>query len=874
MECNKDDALKARNLGESYYKEKNYSKALSLLAKSKRLYPTDGIDQLISTVEDCLANDDSSLNNNDSNINNSPNNNNINTDEKSSDNNKNNSNSNNNNSNNNNNTINNQLYTKEQIEITKRIIESKTHYEKLSLTASCTEIEIKKKYRHLAKLLHPDKNSAPQAHIAFQEIKLAHDVLSDPILKRKYDDQLRTQQFIQKQQQQRQQQQNYFNPFQNPDFYKRGSKPSPSSQHQKQHQKNQQPRIIECLNSKTCPIITLSSAIYDSYLNCQISILCRCNKESAYVKCKSCSSVYHLSDNYKSIKSELQCQGAGCKQKVSCGFPDKMYSVELSNIFIREEPKVQSPKRSPSQQTHSQSSSQFFYQSQQPLHHQHYFSSQFQSQPYYSQSQKSSPPRPLHQKKNENNLNSNYREPFVQDSDDEEDIDQKERLERAAERERTEKELIEKENERLEKLKEIEKKKKQRMNNYETFDEIEEAKKKILEEKLEATEKPNKQKFIIPTINRLSRASIGAVILNNSNNNNDDIKNNSSSQDNEEPPVELYPPLPVFSKSVELKEPDEKKSKYIHTDISSFFKKDDQKIEKSPPPPPPTNKPKVILAPTVPVKQKSPPPQRKQSLETDQQNSKYVQVPEPPKDFNFQFNKSKKKEEFDLFEEDLDESPSSWLSQAPTHNPNKKEEPIEQKTSISKSQKDSNNDNNNIGNGSSQLNRGDSDLSNGLPNSNLYSYSFVGFGTEDYFTFGGEDYYQDSYEYNTSDQKQPNGSNVATGSNNNNNNNNNNSNKNNNNSKISNSNSNNNNQNQNNVSKSSSSGPVKKSFNFEVYDESDLEDEEDEGRGIMESVNIKKRPSIENKDKRSSKKLIHSPIQQGNKMDIRLYATK
>lgn len=47
-------------------------------------------------------------------------------------------------------------------------------------TLACPQEEIKKAYRKLALLLHPDKSSAPDAQEKFQQLQRVYSVLSDP----------------------------------------------------------------------------------------------------------------------------------------------------------------------------------------------------------------------------------------------------------------------------------------------------------------------------------------------------------------------------------------------------------------------------------------------------------------------------------------------------------------------------------------------------------------------------------------------------------------------------------------------------------------------------------------------------------------------
>ena len=65
---------------------------------------------------------------------------------------------------------------------------SRDYYQVLGVSETASVEDIKKAFRRLAKQFHPDRNpNNPQAAERFKEINEAHDVLSDPEKRKKYD---------------------------------------------------------------------------------------------------------------------------------------------------------------------------------------------------------------------------------------------------------------------------------------------------------------------------------------------------------------------------------------------------------------------------------------------------------------------------------------------------------------------------------------------------------------------------------------------------------------------------------------------------------------------------------------------------------------
>ncbi|XP_053967444.1 dnaJ homolog subfamily B member 12 [Anastrepha ludens] len=78
-------------------------------------------------------------------------------------------------------------YTKEQMDLVKRINKCKSFYQVLQVTRDATDSEIKRAYKRLALQLHPDKNQAPGAAEAFKTLGNAVAVLTDERRRKDYD---------------------------------------------------------------------------------------------------------------------------------------------------------------------------------------------------------------------------------------------------------------------------------------------------------------------------------------------------------------------------------------------------------------------------------------------------------------------------------------------------------------------------------------------------------------------------------------------------------------------------------------------------------------------------------------------------------------
>jgi molecular chaperone DnaJ len=70
------------------------------------------------------------------------------------------------------------------------MLDTTTHYQTLEISPSASPAEIKSAYRRLAKTLHPDRNTSPSSHTAIAQLNAAYEILSDPLSRRSYDQQL------------------------------------------------------------------------------------------------------------------------------------------------------------------------------------------------------------------------------------------------------------------------------------------------------------------------------------------------------------------------------------------------------------------------------------------------------------------------------------------------------------------------------------------------------------------------------------------------------------------------------------------------------------------------------------------------------------
>eukprot|EP00914_Ancora_sagittata_P005791 GHVO01011716.1.p1 GENE.GHVO01011716.1~~GHVO01011716.1.p1 ORF type:complete len:325 (-),score=35.06 GHVO01011716.1:588-1538(-) len=168
MDGNKDEAVRCRVSGASAFSLGDNIKALRLLEKSQRMFPTEETQELIGKVRMSMnANSPTSENSQ------------IPKNETSS--------------------VKSQppsreppaspepVYTKEQSELCLKVLKESDYYRILDVERDAPEDALKRAYKKLALQLHPDKNSAPHAEEAFKKIARVFQTLNDSNKRMVYD---------------------------------------------------------------------------------------------------------------------------------------------------------------------------------------------------------------------------------------------------------------------------------------------------------------------------------------------------------------------------------------------------------------------------------------------------------------------------------------------------------------------------------------------------------------------------------------------------------------------------------------------------------------------------------------------------------------
>ncbi|XP_014277305.1 dnaJ homolog subfamily B member 12 [Halyomorpha halys] len=164
MEGNKDSAELCINISERYIREGKRDEAEKYLLKSERLYPTQKAKDLLESLQKLKSASNPGRKETSSGKETSSN---TGTKKETS--------------------MPEVEYTKEQLEAVKRIKNCKDYYEILGINKEATDTDIKKAYKKLALVLHPDKNRAPGAAEAFKAIGNAVAVLTNVEKRKQYD---------------------------------------------------------------------------------------------------------------------------------------------------------------------------------------------------------------------------------------------------------------------------------------------------------------------------------------------------------------------------------------------------------------------------------------------------------------------------------------------------------------------------------------------------------------------------------------------------------------------------------------------------------------------------------------------------------------
>jgi hypothetical protein len=78
-------------------------------------------------------------------------------------------------------------YSLKQYVVVRKVLKSDNHFRILGVTRQASLNTIKRQWKRLSRLVHPDKNAAPGAEEAFKRVNNAYGVLSDPLQRQHYE---------------------------------------------------------------------------------------------------------------------------------------------------------------------------------------------------------------------------------------------------------------------------------------------------------------------------------------------------------------------------------------------------------------------------------------------------------------------------------------------------------------------------------------------------------------------------------------------------------------------------------------------------------------------------------------------------------------
>ncbi|XP_026812990.1 dnaJ homolog subfamily B member 12-like [Rhopalosiphum maidis] len=141
-EINKDESFKCLEKAEQYIQSKQFELAEKFILKSKKLFLIPRADELLKQLQETKDTTKAD-------------------------------------------------YTEEQANVVKKVKNSQNYYTMLNINTTATIPEIKKAYKKLALLLHPDKNPAPGSGEVFIDVTNAVDTLCDYSKRKIYDQTLK-----------------------------------------------------------------------------------------------------------------------------------------------------------------------------------------------------------------------------------------------------------------------------------------------------------------------------------------------------------------------------------------------------------------------------------------------------------------------------------------------------------------------------------------------------------------------------------------------------------------------------------------------------------------------------------------------------------
>ncbi|XP_045464639.1 dnaJ homolog subfamily B member 14-like [Harmonia axyridis] len=156
MESNKDEATHCLDIAEKCIQQKNFGRGIKFLNKSLTLYPSEKAQSLLNSIQDLPYQKDCRPS--------------LELRKKISP------------------KCRTRSHTPDELdEIIIQILNSHNYYDILKLDKDATDKEIKKSYKQLALILHPDKTQQPGAAEAFKSIRNAASILTDGAKRRVYD---------------------------------------------------------------------------------------------------------------------------------------------------------------------------------------------------------------------------------------------------------------------------------------------------------------------------------------------------------------------------------------------------------------------------------------------------------------------------------------------------------------------------------------------------------------------------------------------------------------------------------------------------------------------------------------------------------------